>query len=217
MRESTQTWQGSGSSGTTGSTSGTLVDEAQDKAQEVAGQARDRAQEMAGQARGQMRQQLDSRSTQAGEQVGSTAQDLRSVSEELRNQGKETPAKLADQAADRVEQIGGYLRDSDADRILNDIEDFGRRQPLAVAAAGLALGFAASRFLKASSTERYHTTQRSSGYPVDTGASYPGAATPAYPVTGGGVVPPPPVDPAGATVPVVTVVDPATSIGREGR
>ena len=191
--------------------------QAKDQAQQVAGQVQEKAQDATQQARGKLREQVDQRSTTAGEQVSTQADDIRTVGQQLREQGKDQPAKLAEQAADRAEKLGGYLKDSDADRILGDIEDFGRRQPLAVAAAGLALGFAASRFLKASSTERYHTTQRSSGYPVDTGASYPGAATPAYPVTGGGVVPPPPVDPAGATVPVVPVVDPATSSGREGR
>ena len=48
-----------------------------------------------------------------------------------------------------------YLRESDADRILSDVEDFGRRQPWAVIAGGVALGLVASRFLKASSTRRY--------------------------------------------------------------
>jgi len=36
-----------------------------------------------------------------------------------------------------------------------DVEDFGRRQPLAVVGLGMALGFVASRFVKASSRERY--------------------------------------------------------------
>lgn len=45
--------------------------------------------------------------------------------------------------------------------MLRDVEDFGRRQPLAVAAVGLALGFAASRFLKASSRSRYAHGARS--------------------------------------------------------
>ncbi len=191
--------------------------EAKDQAQQVAGQVQEKAQDATQQARGKLREQVDQRSTTAGEQVSTQADDIRTVGQQLREQGKDQPAKLAEQAADRAEKLGGYLKESDADRILGDIEDFGRRQPLAVAAAGLALGFAASRFLKASSTERYQTAQRSSGYPVGAGASYPGAGTPAYPVTGGGVVPPPPVDPAGATVPVVPLVDPATSTGREGR
>jgi hypothetical protein len=130
---------------------------AKDKADELAGQAQDKAQEVAGQAKGRMRDQVDQRSTEAGERVSSTAQDVRSVGEELRKQGKDQPARLADQAADRAERLGGYLKESDADRILRDIEDFGRRQPWAVAAGGLALGFLGSRFLKASSQKRYQT------------------------------------------------------------
>jgi hypothetical protein len=87
------------------------------------------------------------------------------VSEQLREQGKDQPAKLADQAADRAERLGSYLTESDADRILGDIEDFGRRQPLAIVAGGLALGFVASRFLKASSQTRYRASSQTR-YPV---------------------------------------------------
>ena len=54
--------------------------------------------------------------------------------------------------------FGGYLKDADADRILHDVEDLGRRQPWAVIAGGLAVGFMASRFLKASSSERYRSS-----------------------------------------------------------
>jgi hypothetical protein len=118
-------------------------------------QAKEKAQEAAGQAKGALRSQVDQRSTQAGDRVTGVASDVRSVSEQLREQGKEQPAKLAEQAADRAERLGGYLRDSDADRILGDVEDFGRRQPWAVVVGGLALGLVASRFLKASSTRRY--------------------------------------------------------------
>jgi uncharacterized protein YjbJ (UPF0337 family) len=130
--------------------------QAKDKAQEVAGQAQEKAQEAAGQARDQVRSQIDSRSTQAGEQVSGHAQSLRSVGEQLRERGEDKPAKLADQAAERLERAGGWLTQSDADRILGDVEDFARKNPWAVMAGGLALGFAASRVLKASSTDRYH-------------------------------------------------------------
>ena len=91
---------------------------------------------------------------EAGERVGSTADDIRSVGEELRRQGKDQPAKLAEQAAQRAESLGDYLQRSDGDTILRDVEDFGRRQPWAVIAGGLVVGFAASRFLKASSERR---------------------------------------------------------------
>ncbi len=135
--------------------------EAKDKAQEVAGQAQERAQAAASQAQEKLREQVDQRSTRAGEKVNSTAQDLRSVSEELRNQGKETPAKLADQGAERIERVGSYLSESDSDKLLSDLEDFGRRQPLAVLAGGLAIGMVAARFLKASSGNRYRSRLQS--------------------------------------------------------
>ncbi len=118
-------------------------------------QAKEKAQEAAGQAKGALRTQVDQRSTDAGQRVGGFASDVRSVGEQLREQGSDQPAKLADQAAERAERLGSYLSESDADRILGDIEDFGRRQPWAVIAGGVAVGLVASRFLKASSSNRY--------------------------------------------------------------
>ena len=92
---------------------------------------------------------------QAGEQVHQHASDLRDVAQQLREQGKDGPAKIADQVADRAQRAGSWMKESDADRILSDVEDFARSNPWAVAAGGLALGFMASRVLKASSSQRY--------------------------------------------------------------
>src|SRR4051812_41879032 len=159
---------------------------------EVTDQAKEKAQEAAGEAKGRVREQVDRRSTEAGEKVASTANDLRSVGQQLREQGQEAPAKLAEQAADRTQRLGSYLTESDADRILSDVEDFARRQPWAVVAGGLALGFAASRFLKASSSQRYQqrSTQRDPAAP----------RLPAAPSGGGGDrgrgAPPPPPPPS---------------------
>jgi hypothetical protein len=136
---------------------GTATD-AKQAAQEAAGQAQEKAREAAGQAKGKAREQVDQRSTETGERVSATASDVRSVGDELRRQGKDGPARMADQVADRAERLGSYLQESDADRILRDVEDFGRRQPWAVVAGGLVLGFAASRFLKASSRDRYRSS-----------------------------------------------------------
>ncbi|HEX8074135.1 MAG TPA: hypothetical protein VF545_04075 [Thermoleophilaceae bacterium] len=160
-------------------------------------EVQEKAQEAAGQAKSKIREQVDERSAKAAEQVSSTAADVRTVAEELRKQGKDGPAKIADQAAERAEKVGGYLERSDADRILNDVEDFGRRQPWAVVAGGLALGFVASRLLKASSGERYRTR---SGSPASTGSNGSAGQLP------GQTFPPPPGQPApprpGIAVPV---------------
>jgi ElaB/YqjD/DUF883 family membrane-anchored ribosome-binding protein len=132
-------------------------DQPQGKAQEVADKAQQQVGEATSRARDQVRDQVNRRSSEAGERVQSTAADVRSVADELRRQGKDTPAKYAEQAADRAERLGGYLHEADGDRILRDVEDFGRRNPWAVVAGGLALGFMTSRLLKASSSERYRS------------------------------------------------------------
>jgi hypothetical protein len=147
------------------------TEQAKEKAQE-------KAQEAKGQAATRVREQVDTRSTQAGEQVSSTASDIRSVADTLREQGKDQPAKLAEQAAQRAETLGDYLQRSDGDTILQDLEDFGRKQPWAVIAGGVVLGFAASRFLKASSSRRYDQRSGSSnGTPTTSPRLTAGAPT----------------------------------------
>jgi hypothetical protein len=156
---------------------------AKEGAREVSQQAAQKGREAADAARGRMREQVDQRSTQAGEELTTVAGDTRTVGEELRRQGKDQPAKLAEQAADRVEQVGDYLRNSDADTILRDVEDFGRRQPLAVVAGGFVVGLLASRFLKASSSDRYRGSS-SSRADEALSRSYTSSVRPAH-ATGG--------------------------------
>ena len=165
----------SDSSGTTG--------QAQEKAKEVTGQAQEKMQGAAHEARGRVRDQVDQRSTEAGEQVRSAAQDVRSVANQMREQGRDAPARYAEQAADRVESAGDWLRDSDGDTILRDVEQFGRNNPWAVVAGGLAIGFAASRLLKASSTERYRSSASGGNgrrAPVSAPNGGPGVARPGH-------------------------------------
>jgi len=135
------------------------AEQAREKVGEATQQAKEQARSLGGQAQDRIREQVDERSTQAGERVGGTAADVRSVGEQLRNQGKDGPARIAEQAADRIDRAGTYLRESDADRILSDVEDFGRSRPWAVFAGAVFAGFAAARFLKASSRERYSSRQ----------------------------------------------------------
>jgi len=130
---------------------------------EAVGAVQEKAQEQAGQAvekgRGVVRAQVDSRSTQVGQQARSVAETLRQTSAQLRQTGDEQQARyahIADSGADRLDRAGRYLAESDADELLGRIEDEARRQPWLVAGVGLLLGIAAARFLKASSSERYY-------------------------------------------------------------
>jgi hypothetical protein len=137
----------------------------QDKVQDIAGEAQDKAREAAGKAQRTLQQQVDQRAKQAGEQVTGTAEDLRRVGEELRKQGKDGPAKIADRAAEQTEKVGSYLSGTGSDQMLHDVEDFGRRRPWAMLAGGLALGAVAARFRKASSRDRYQQRFATSGPP----------------------------------------------------
>ena len=133
-----------------GEGAGPVTDKAQSAAQDLAGQAREKGQEVTARAQDRVREQVNERSTQAGDQVGSIALALRRLADDLRNEGQEWAAKLADQGAQKAEQLAGYLREVDAERALRDLNDFARSKPQAVVAGGLALGFAASRLVKAS-------------------------------------------------------------------
>ena len=67
-------------------------------------QVQEKAGELKSQAGERLREQVDERSSQAGEQVGAVSQALRSSGEQLRNEGHDTPAKLIDGAAQRVDR-----------------------------------------------------------------------------------------------------------------
>jgi hypothetical protein len=149
-----------GSTTTTGE-GGSTTDQVKEQVRDKTQEAQERARGAMGQARGRLSDQVDQRSTQAGERITSTASDVRSIAQELRTQGKDAPANLAEQVAGQADRLGDYLKGASGDRLLRDAEDFARRQPMLVAAAGLALGFAASRLLKASSSRRYESSYRS--------------------------------------------------------
>jgi hypothetical protein len=163
----------------------TTTEQVKEQATEQVEAAREKARGAAQQARGRFRDQVDQRSTQAGERLAGTAADVRSVAEELRRQGKDTPARMVEQAAGQADRAADYLKQASGDRILRDVEDFARSKPWAVAAGGLALGFAASRFLKASSSRRYHEArggyrQARAAYPEETQVIYAQEAQAGY-------------------------------------
>ncbi|MEA2786637.1 MAG: hypothetical protein QOF71_2741 [Candidatus Eremiobacteraeota bacterium] len=119
---------------------------------------RETAQNAVNQGKSFLGKQLDERSTLIGQQIGSLAQDLRSVGDQLRESGTSGGAAgYVDQGAELIDKVARYLQDADGDTLIGDLEHFARQQPLAVAGAALVLGFAASRFLKTSSVRRYTT------------------------------------------------------------
>ena len=118
--------------------------------------------------------------------------------------------------ASYTEQLADYLRKSDGNSLINDVERFARKQPVAVSLGGLALGFAASRVLRASSERRHDSdAQSSSSGRSSSDASY---SPPTTPGTGSPTAAPsytdldgPPAGRPGTTPPLARPEDPLTA------
>jgi ElaB/YqjD/DUF883 family membrane-anchored ribosome-binding protein len=139
------------------------TEQTKEKVQEGAELVQEKAQELKGTAGERVREEVGARSTQVGSQLQGTAAAMRRTTEQLRQEGNESPAKAMDFVAERAERFGGYLTGANADQILRDVEAFARRQPWLAAVGGAAAGFFAARFLKASSSARYHTSLAGTG------------------------------------------------------
>ena len=127
---------------------------AKEKAREVAGQAKaqakEQAQAVAGQAKARAAAQVDERSTQLGQQIGAQGESLDGVAQELRRQGQQAPAKVAEQVSQRIKDAGSYLEQTDGESLVQAAADAARENPAAAAVVGAAAGFAAGRVIKAS-------------------------------------------------------------------
>jgi ElaB/YqjD/DUF883 family membrane-anchored ribosome-binding protein len=157
---------------------GGAVAEVKEKSEEFASMAQEqistKAQELGEDASFQVREQVDQRSSQAGEQVQAMGHALHSGVQQLRSEGKDVPARLMAQVAERADDLGAYLQSAQADQILGDVERFARRRPWVTAGVGLFAGFVASRFVKASADRRYQSSRSNRrGYLPPTPRSLP--------------------------------------------
>jgi ElaB/YqjD/DUF883 family membrane-anchored ribosome-binding protein len=138
---------------------GGAVAEVKDQSEQLVSSAQEhvtaKAQELGEEVSFQVREQLDERSSQAGDHVQSIGKVLHSGANQLRSEGKDLPAKVIEKLARRADEVGGYLQSAQSERILGDVERFARRRPWLAAGSGVVVGFLASRFLKASGERRY--------------------------------------------------------------
>ncbi|HEY4439670.1 MAG TPA: hypothetical protein VGN14_04400, partial [Candidatus Elarobacter sp.] len=102
----------------------------------------------------------DERTTTIGRQAGAVAQELRSVTRQLEQNGVPSAATAyVERGASLVDGMAQYLQQADSERLVAYLEAFARREPWAIAAGALVAGFAASRFLKAGSMRRYQASR----------------------------------------------------------
>ncbi len=108
-------------------------------------------------ARGFVIDQIDKRTTDAGERIGEHVSNLRDVSDKLRGQGLDATAGFVNYAADRLAGVSEYLTMTDGDRVIHDVESLAREHTIVTGVIGLLAGLTAARVLKASASDRYRT------------------------------------------------------------
>lgn len=118
-------------------------------ASEAASTVSDKARETASAAASQARQRADGAKRGVADEVSNVASALRTAAGELREGSPQerTFGQIAEGLADASDSI----RNKDLGEMASDVSNFARRNPLVFLGGAALLGFAASRFVKASS------------------------------------------------------------------
>ncbi len=131
------------------SAAGKVVEEAKgqvegltDRAKSELGDATEKVKSLASDQKDLLAEQV----TGVADAIGKTAADL--------EQSNGPSAHYARLIADNAEKLSDVIRNNDVDQLLGMAQDFGRRQPALFVGAAALLGFAASRFVLASSKRR---------------------------------------------------------------
>ena len=125
----------------------THTEETTDTTEGGAQRLADAAGGIAEQATSVAEQHASSTMTQVGDTIEQVARAVRSTAEQLRNDQPQI-ANFVDTAAERAEGAAQFLRQHEARDVLNEAQDFARRQPAVVIGAGLALGLLVGRAIK---------------------------------------------------------------------
>ena len=99
---------------------------------------------------------LEDQKQRTAERVSGMAEAVRCAAQSLDRSENRAIARYADQAADRIEDFSGLIRERQWSEIVADTEDLARRQPTLFALGAAAIGFLAGRLL-AVPTDRRHS------------------------------------------------------------
>src|SRR5215204_6465683 len=100
-----------------------MMSQFDDGSSSVTEQAGGLTEQAKGRVSSTVREQLDTRSTRAGEQMQKVAGAMRQSSDQLREQAGDSPAKVNDAVAEKVEQLSSYLTNTNAEKMVSDLEN----------------------------------------------------------------------------------------------
>lgn len=135
--------------------------EAKQKAGAVAEQAKAAARDVAQNAASAAKDQADAAKSSVADEVSSVSSALRTAAEEMRSGSPQerTFGQIAEGLADASEA----MRDKDLSEMVQDVSEFARKNPLLFLGGAALIGFAATRFAKASSSNDPQTAIKTPG------------------------------------------------------
>lgn len=131
-----------------------------------------KATEMGDRAREKADARLVEAETQISNQIREFGTAIRLAADHLDRNNQGQTARLITSAADRIENFSGRIEGRDLGSVLGEISTIARRHPAAFVAGTMALGFLASRILKAGSDNQGDMDEAyfgQSGYAPGTG------------------------------------------------
>ena len=122
--------------------------------QDLLQQAKQTTNEVVNQVQQQANSQINRQKESAASELSTVVNAVRRFGETLNNESDGPIARFAaqygDKAADGLDRVARYLREQDPKRLLNDVQNFGRRQPALLIGGAFLLGFAGARIIKSS-------------------------------------------------------------------
>jgi hypothetical protein len=92
----------------------------------------------------------DSASNAAADAASETSNAIDDAASALQRSGHETLSQAAAGLAERMRDLSGYLKDRSLEDCMGDARNLAKRNPALFIGGGIAIGFALSRFFKAS-------------------------------------------------------------------
>lgn len=117
------------------------------------------ASKLRSQAADRARSAAEDGKLRATETIDGFARSVHDIAANLEEQVGPQLAQYAHRAADALDEFSANLREKDVEELVDDAREFVRRSPAIAIGAAVALGFALSRFLKATAAEGARTSR----------------------------------------------------------
>jgi len=122
--------------------------------QDLLQQAKQTTNEVVSQVQQQASSQINRQKETTATELTTVVNAVRRFGETLRNEGDgpigRFAAQYGDKAAESLDKVARYIREQDPKKLLDDVQNFGRRQPALLIGGAFLLGFAGARIIKSS-------------------------------------------------------------------